>query len=90
MHAIGTRDRKQNDYSVSIIFYALAFFKHLRVVLTTSSPNSAENSAARSSSPCPLPNELPYSATSVVDHRITLQEGDAVRSCFSRSSFKLE
>ena len=25
-----------------------------------------------------LPAELPYSATSLVDHRITLQQGDAV------------
>ena len=25
-----------------------------------------------------LPAELPYSATSLVDHRITLQRGDAV------------
>lgn len=32
-----------------------------------------------------LPAELPYSATSLVDHRITLQRGDAVSSCFASS-----
>ena len=30
-----------------------------------------------------LPTELPYSATSLVDHRITLQRGDAVSKVFS-------
>ena len=30
-----------------------------------------------------LPAELPYSATSLVDHRITLQRGDAVSPCLS-------
>ena len=32
-----------------------------------------------------LPAELPYSATSLVDHRITLQRGDAVSLLFVSS-----
>ena len=32
-----------------------------------------------------LPAELPYSATSLVDHHITLQRGDAVSSYFDSS-----
>ena len=36
-----------------------------------------------------LPAELPYSATSLVDHRITLQHGDAVSSSFIKHGTKL-
>lgn len=42
------------------------------------SPGNGENNGESNS----LPAELPYSATSLVDHRITLQQGDAVSSAF--------
>ena len=42
----------------------------------SSSPTNDNSDSSGSSSP--LPPELPFSVTSIVDHRITLQEGDAV------------